>query len=99
MPPSSRLRFATFGLAARCDAFLREAGLDHEQHRPSNLAQHELDGLSLLTRCDVALHSMVQEDVDHSPDGSVSELCGISQRELALAIEANRTFKRANGNQ
>src|SRR3990172_13281174 len=98
MPPSSRLRFATFGLAARCDAFLREAGLDHEQHRPSDLAKHELDGLSLLTRCDVALHSIVQEDVDHSPDGSVSEFRGISQSVLALALKANRIFRCANCN-
>src|SRR2546427_3094614 len=65
----------------------------------SRLVQYELDGRSLLARGHVALHSMVQEDIDHLPHGCAGKFCCLPESDLPVAVEADRILRRSERNE
>src|SRR5438128_1436363 len=65
----------------------------------SRLVQYELDGRSLLARGHVALHSMVQEDIDHLPHGCAVTVCCLPESDVPVAVEADRILRRSERNE
>ena len=55
--------------------------------------QRVLQGFAGLADCDVALHPMIEEDVDHFSRRYRRKFRGLVECDLSLPIETNRVFR------